>query len=475
MSNKAFTLIELLVVIAIIGILAGFIIVSMGGAQGAASDARRKADINQLSKAVMIYKTNNPDTPLLIDADGCNIGSDCSPDEIFGSASVLRDPNGTYYSYTSADGVDFTITSTLSNDHKYLFDSSTGTYTEGVGINGVCGTANKAYYITSSSFGTDTFCTGGTLSSTPSFPSVGTPSTWSCIGSGGGIIASCNASKSSSSCISGGGLTCSETVDGNYVVNKYVLSGVTTGTTTWTVPSGVSSVEYLVVGGGGGGGGHMGGGGGAGGFLATTGFPVSGSITVSVGAGGIAGDYPTTYKGGDGTQSSFGSIIANGGGGGGGFTNPTSAPQNEYSYGNNGGSGGGGGAIYDTGVPVVGIGNQGNNGGTGNYPDRSGGGGGGAGLAGSNSSYYTGGSGGAGLTSNILKSDNFATLYVCGGGGGGGQSNGGSASYGGGSGGKLYTIGTDGSVNTGGGGGGGRDTAGGKGGSGMVVIRYLVP
>ena len=60
--KKAFTLIELLVVIAIIGILAGFIIVSMSGASDAANDSRRKADINQLAKAVMIWKTNNPDT-----------------------------------------------------------------------------------------------------------------------------------------------------------------------------------------------------------------------------------------------------------------------------------------------------------------------------------------------------------------------------------------------------------------------------
>jgi len=50
MNNKAFTLIELLVVIAIIGILAGFIIVSMGGASDAANDSRRKTDINQLSR-----------------------------------------------------------------------------------------------------------------------------------------------------------------------------------------------------------------------------------------------------------------------------------------------------------------------------------------------------------------------------------------------------------------------------------------
>ncbi|MDD4410059.1 MAG: prepilin-type N-terminal cleavage/methylation domain-containing protein [Candidatus Pacebacteria bacterium] len=163
MKFKAFTLIELLVVIAIIGILAGFIIVSMGGAQGAASDARRKADINQLSKAIMIYKTNNPDTPLLIDADGCNIGSDCSPDEIFGSASVLRDPNGSYYSYESADGVDFTITSRLSNTNNYSFDSSSGKYTEesaAVPIDGVCGGDNETVVLNSPS----DLCLSGTPS-----------------------------------------------------------------------------------------------------------------------------------------------------------------------------------------------------------------------------------------------------------------------------------------------------------------------
>jgi len=88
MNNRAFTLIELLVVIAIIGILAGFIIVSMSGASSSANDSRRKADINQLAKAVMIWKTNNPDTPFPVDIDGCNIGDDCA--DIFGSASVLR-------------------------------------------------------------------------------------------------------------------------------------------------------------------------------------------------------------------------------------------------------------------------------------------------------------------------------------------------------------------------------------------------
>ncbi len=141
--KQAFTLIELLVVIAIIGILAGFIIVSMGGASDTANDSRRKADINQLAKAVMIWKTNNPDTLFPVDMDGCNIGDDCI--DIFGSASVLRDPNGSYYTYSSADGTDFTITSELSNNNDYSFESSTGRYIESAPIttiNGTCGTDN---------------------------------------------------------------------------------------------------------------------------------------------------------------------------------------------------------------------------------------------------------------------------------------------------------------------------------------------
>ncbi|BFT94897.1 hypothetical protein MNSC_09050 [Minisyncoccus archaeophilus] len=143
MNKQAFTLIELLVVIAIIGILAGFIIVSMSGASDAANDSRRKADINQLAKAVMIWKTNNPDTLFPVDVDGCNIGDDCT--DIFGSASVLRDPNGSYYTYTSVDGTDFSITSVLSNDNDYSFESSTGRYIEStpiISINGTCGTDN---------------------------------------------------------------------------------------------------------------------------------------------------------------------------------------------------------------------------------------------------------------------------------------------------------------------------------------------
>ncbi|MDD4409059.1 MAG: prepilin-type N-terminal cleavage/methylation domain-containing protein [Candidatus Pacebacteria bacterium] len=59
MQNKGFTLIELLVVIAIIGILAGIIVVSMGGAQGSARDAKVKATMDQMRAAAALYGTNH--------------------------------------------------------------------------------------------------------------------------------------------------------------------------------------------------------------------------------------------------------------------------------------------------------------------------------------------------------------------------------------------------------------------------------
>ena len=59
MQNKGFTLIELLVVIAIIGILAGIIVVSMGGAQNSAQNAKIKATLDQMRSSAELYKIKN--------------------------------------------------------------------------------------------------------------------------------------------------------------------------------------------------------------------------------------------------------------------------------------------------------------------------------------------------------------------------------------------------------------------------------
>ena len=92
---------------------------------------------------------------------------------------------------------------------------------------------------------------------------------------------------------------------------------VFSNTATWNVPTGVTSVEYMIVAGGGAGGAHNSGGGGAGGYLAGVGYGVTPAqtFTVIVGAGGAGA---INAAGGNGTNSVFATLTAYGGGGGAG-------------------------------------------------------------------------------------------------------------------------------------------------------------
>ena len=116
-----------------------------------------------------------------------------------------------------------------------------------------------------------------------------------------------------------------------------VVSFTTVGTCTWTVPTGITNLDaVLIVGGGGGGGLDQGGGGGAGGLVDLTNVSTTpgANLTIDVGAGGAgATNYAPNAGTNGGGNSSFDGVVALGGGyGGSGSIN-----------GGNGGSGGGSG------------------------------------------------------------------------------------------------------------------------------------
>jgi hypothetical protein len=216
------------------------------------------------------------------------------------------------------------------------------------------------------------------------------------------------------------------------------------------------------------------GGGGAGGLIYKTNFQVSGTVTVTVGDGGagISTGSGNNGPGNSGANSVFGSLTAIGGG-----------------YGNqgNGGAGGSGGGVFTTNPVGTGTADQGNNGAfgsTGPFTAENsygGGGGGGAGAAGTASTSVSpvqAGAGGIGLQYSI----SGTPVYYAGGGGGGtalSGAGGGAGGLGGGGagGGPVSSVGIAGTNGTGGGGGaggfqGGTNYASGKGGSGIVIVRY---
>jgi type II secretion system protein G len=261
-SNLAFTLIELLVVIAIVGILSGFIIVSLSGATNAAKDAKVKSDIGALERALMVYGVQNNNTYPSTDTYPCTIGGGTTPCTNLATdlqpyiASLPTDPNGGYYTYSYEDGV-FTLSAILSNEETYSYSSSDGFST------------NSYTSTCESSTNAQVQCQKTDISATEE------------------------------------------------VCRCIYLSGA--GQTTWTVPTGVNDITLLIVGGGGSGSGGysgyvQGGGGGGGAVLSGSGYAVSGSIPVIVGAGGA---FVIGYVlGNAGSGRVFGSISAAGGDGG---------------------------------------------------------------------------------------------------------------------------------------------------------------
>ena len=288
-----------------------------------------------------------------------------------------------------------------------------------------------------------------------------------------------------------------------------ITSITSTGSGSFSVPTGVTSLNVMLLAGGGSGGRSLGSGAGGGGMLEGTITVSPGStIAYNVGAGGNqsqASDYHSGYYGanttfgpipgpgatatalgggygcGHGGGSPKGSgtpgeqntpnMNIGGTGGSGGGTGSADGPQTQYrgGYGNQGDSGG-----------LTGYGNDGGNGGGGNgQGSHNGGGGGGAGGAGEDAGTDgagQGGDGGAGRVSNITGSP-----VTYGGGGGGSYYNAGphgskgvgAGGPGGGTAGIANGRTSAGTANRGGGTGCGGHPGGGSGtgGSGIIVVK----
>ena len=255
-------------------------------------------------------------------------------------------------------------------------------------------------------------------------------------------------------------------------INGYRIHTFTTvGTSTFT-PARAGNVEVLVIAGGGSGGVRHAGGGGAGGYIYNSSFSVSGPVTVTVGDGGAART-SGAGSGNSGANSVFESLTAIGGGYG---------SQGEAS-----GSGGSSGGVFST--AARGTAFQGFQGGVGSgggeefqYQGGGGGGAGAVGQAGGGGNNYKAGDGGAGLAFSI----SGTSTYYMGGGGGSTVTNMslalpglGGLGGGGKGGGYNSTTSLPGTPNTGGGGGaggfdGGTNYPSGKGGSGIVIVRYAI-
>ena len=284
--------------------------------------------------------------------------------------------------------------------------------------------------------------------------------------------------------------TASDTSTRTWTLNvkaPVITSYTSVGSGTFSVPSGLTTVDVLVVAGGGSGGGsesNSAGGGGAGGLIYRPAFPVTpgGSVSYTVGNGGAGGPATT---GSNGQDSVFGGLTSKGGGRG---SIQGGSPEPSTAIGLPGGSGGGscfaaagsGQTVGSTGTQPQQPGDSGtygfgNPGGQMTWSMGSaaatGGGGAGAASQNNNTDSNDGTAGGIGKQYDISGSQ----VYYAGGGGADGYSQ----HTAGGQGGGGMSGGQSGTANRGGGGSGGANggpaggpASGGSGGSGIVIVKY---
>jgi hypothetical protein len=261
--------------------------------------------------------------------------------------------------------------------------------------------------------------------------------------------------------------------DATYFYRKFTASGDLT-------VNGTVLMDILMIAGGGAGAAGVGGAGGAGGVLGFASQSMTGTKTITIGAGGPIST-PAGTPGDNGVATTFTGLTSTvGGGGGGGYLGPINGKA--------GGSGGGGVFTPPATTGGAGTSGQGFAGGAGGNAQGAGGGGaGGVGANGSNGSAL--GAAGGVATDNVTNLGSIVSWLtatssgvsskIAGGGSSAGDLGPGAVQGGGGLGAAVFGVpypnASSGTINTGGGGGGGGQgtSNGGGGGSGLVIVRYL--
>jgi len=129
-KKSAFTLIELMIVITILGVLAAMVSGNFITSLKKGRDARRKADLEQIQRALEMYYEDKKVYPTAGAAPGFVFGSQFT-DSVTGKIYMQRVPNdpisGKNYGYESADGTDYRLYACLENSQQILpYNSLTG-------------------------------------------------------------------------------------------------------------------------------------------------------------------------------------------------------------------------------------------------------------------------------------------------------------------------------------------------------------
>ncbi len=430
--HRAFTLLEILLVVAAIAILATIVIVAINPQRQLQQfrDTQREAHLNQLNSALTQYLIEGnslPEEITTVPKEICNTGQtpgDEEPQPDCGDTVNLSFLVPTYISQIPKDPT------------TQAFLPQAYAQTQGTGYYVAKGEAERLY-LEAPNAETKTVKVG-------SSPALAT----------GGTITEADV----------------------YIIHTFTEDG------TFEVLAPSLEVEYLVVGGGGGGGAKVGTssggpGGGGGGCLRDTTTLAPDTYDVTIGAGGSGQPGDRAILASKGADSSLGALVATGGGRAGTWR----------TGGGDGGSGGGAGAeitlerFYSGGSGTADQGHDGGNVTTTAAHTRGSAGGGGASKVGESlEDTNRGGNGGDGIEWPL-----GSGLYYGGGGGGGPRAStpgAGGVGGGGNSGDSATFVPQAGAINTGGGGGGaGADAsntdevAGGTGGTGIVIVRYLAP